>query len=707
MLLHRFALLFGLACGEAGGAILFVELMSNRSSSSAGVPAWPVLTLLALPAAVHAQVISSPTLPSVFVTATRYEQESISTPAYLTVITRDQIEKASVSTVNEAVSRLGGLATRTSLNGGNELTIDPMGFGDTAGSNLRVLIDGIPIRDGDATEIRLSGIPIESVDRIEIQRSSGGVLYGGGSTGGVLNIITRTSSVKRNEGSSASLYAGRGSFSTDEYRFSGQYVKDGLELSIAASDRQSSGFRAHSANSDRGVFFNAKFNGDAFRAGMSLSNEDSYAQSPGPLSEIQYRTDRRMAQPDSVANKTRGNIETTRLAVFLEREVANIIWRLDSSMRWRDLDTVAVKSGTASAFSFQGNDHFLSLSGQRAFDLTFGQSQLIFGVEQGDWSQFRRYPPPLTFGNYQLDFNSISYFIKDDIDIPSLGLRLTAGYRSERNERSQLGLSYGDRLDNNYDRSAWELGLSKRIDDDNSVYARIATSFRFANIDEFGSSYYLDGTTRVLLPQTSRDQEIGWKRNFGSRGRLNIRAYRNDLTNELSFRNDLGITGWGSILESNVNLPPTRRQGLDLDLSYQWSAAILFGSSLSIRDAKFRDGEFSGKRIPMSASEIISLRGEYAIDDRQKVGAMTRWTSSQYVALDFDNNYSMPSYAVSDLYYQHKTSQFDLAVKVLNIFDQNYYSYATRVTASGATPAYTAVYPDFGRSFWISGRWRF
>jgi outer membrane receptor protein involved in Fe transport len=109
----------------------------------------------------------------------------------------------------------------------------------------------------------------------------------------------------------------------------------------------------------------------------------------------------------------------------------------------------------------------------------------------------------------------------------------------------------------------------------------------------------------------------------------------------------------------------------------------------------------------MSASEIASLRGEYTIDDRQRVGAMTRWTSSQYVALDFDNNFSMPSYAVSDLYYQHKTSQFDLAVKVLNIFDQNYYSYATRVSASGAVPAYTGVYPDFGRSFWVSARWRF
>jgi len=208
MLLHRFALLFGLACGEAGGAIHFVKLMPNRNYSSADLPAWSILTLLALPASALAQAASSETLPSVFVTATRYEQQSISTPAYLTVITREQIDKAGVSTVNEAVSRLGGLATRTSLNGGYELTIDPMGFGDTAGANLLVLIDGIPVRDGDATEIRLSGIPIESVDRIEIQRSSGGVLYGGGSTGGVLNIITKTSSSQRSEGSSASVYAG-------------------------------------------------------------------------------------------------------------------------------------------------------------------------------------------------------------------------------------------------------------------------------------------------------------------------------------------------------------------------------------------------------------------------------------------------------------------------------------------------------------------
>jgi len=505
-----------------------------------------------------------------------------------------------------------------------------------------------------------------------------------------------------------------GSFSTNEYRFSGQYGKDSLELSIAASDRQSSGYREHSANSDRGVFLNAKFNGDVFRAGASLANEDSYAQSPGPLNELEYRTNRRMAQPDSINNKTRGNIGTTRLAAFLEREMASVIWRLDSSMRWCDLDTVAVKGGFPSSFNFNGNDNFLSLTGQRSFDLTFGRSHLVFGVERGDWFQFRRYPPSLGFGNFQLDFNSLSFFVKDDIDIPSLGLRLTAGFRSERNDRSQLGLLRNDRRDNNYDRSAWELGLSKRIDDENSVYTRIATSFRFANIDEFSGSSNLDETTRILLPQTSRDQEIGWKRNFGSRGRLNFRAYRSDLMNELAFRNELGLIyytiggiNYSYMLESNINLPSTRRQGIDLDLTYQLTASILVGSSLSIRDAKFRQGEFSGKRIPMSASEIISLRGEYAIDDRQKIGAMTRWTSSQYVALDFDNNYPMPSYTVSDLYYQYKTSQFDLALKVLNIFDHNYYSYATRVSASGALPAYTAVYPDFGRSFWVSARWRF
>jgi len=37
----------------------------------------------------------------------------------------------------------------------------------------------------------LNGIALESIERIEILRGSGAVLYGGGATGGTINIVTR------------------------------------------------------------------------------------------------------------------------------------------------------------------------------------------------------------------------------------------------------------------------------------------------------------------------------------------------------------------------------------------------------------------------------------------------------------------------------------------------------------------------------------
>ncbi len=675
------------------------------------LPALAALTPLLSPCLAHAQSVDTPALPQVLVTATRYEQDPQSTPTYLTVITREQMESANVLTLNEAISRIGGLATRTSLTGGNELTVDPLGFGDTAGANLLVLIDGMPLREGDATEIRLSGLPVESVERIEIQRSSGAVLYGGGATGGVVNIITRASAGQASDTTSASIYAGRGSFSTNEYRVGARYAKGGLDLSLAASDRSSEGFRQHSANSDRGLFVTGSYTGGQARVGFSLSSGDIFAQTPGSLTESQYRTDRRLAQPESVANNTRIAIETTRVAAFAEREFGGTLWRLDASTRRRTLDAVAVQGGWPSAFDYHGDDRFVGLSGQRIDATPLGRSRLVFGIERGNWSQLRHYPPPLTFGDYQLDFRSTGYFIKEDLDIDRFALRLTAGYRSERNERSQLGLRFGDSVDNRYTRSAWELGAARQLGPADSLYARLATSFRFANIDEIGTSFDAAYNPVNLLPQTSRDYELGWKRQFGDKGRMDLRIYRSDLDNELAYGN-LGLDGSGYLVSSNLNLAPTRRQGADLNLGYQLTAKLLVGTALSIRDARFRSGSYEGKRVPMSAGQVVSLRGEYALDPRQKVGAMARWMSSQFVALDFDNQYRMPGYAVADLYYQYRIGKIDFSLKALNIFDKSYYSYATRAQDAAASlpfapVLYTAVYPDAGRSLWVSARLRF
>ncbi len=684
--------------------------MPNRPTPCGGAPVLAALPALLCAAFATAQTTEPSNtiqlLPQVVVTANRYEQDTKSIPGHVTLITREQMEAANVSTINEAVARLGGIATRASLTGGNELTIDPMGFGDTAGSNTMILIDGVPIREGDMTEVRLSGLPVESVERIEVQRSSGSVLYGGGATAGVINIITRASGTDPKAATSASVYAGAGSFSTTELRANARYVKDGLDLSLAATERDSDGFRRHSASNDRGLLLTAKYAASFARFGMSFSSENNTAQTPGSLTLDEFRADRRMAQPASVANRTRSDIESSRLSAFAETEWAGVQWRIDASTRQRDFDAVAVMGGFPVPLQYRGDDQFTGLSGQRIDELAIGRNRLVFGAEHADWSQQRRYPGS-TLGTYQLDFTSTSYFVKDDLDLTQLGVRVTAGYRSEHNERTQLAVNSASLIENRHTRSAWELGVTKELDAHDSVYARLATSYRFANIDEFTTSYAPDYTVLPLLPQTSTDQEIGWKHLFGARGRLDLRIYRSNLDNEIAYNNYVGVDNWGFVQGSNVNLAPTRRQGIDIDFSYQLSSRWLVASSLSLRDARFRSGDYEGKRVPMSAREVVSLRTEYALDSQQKLGAMARWTSAQYVAMDFNNESRMPAYAVADLYYQYKVGKFDLSVKALNLFDKSYYSYATRSWDPTSSFQYTAVFPDAGRSLWVSARYRF
>ncbi len=672
--------------------------MSSRRKFAGGAPVLAALPALVLAAFSHAQTqndsstlassVTDKPLPQVVVTGTRYEEEVQVIPAHVITISRDQIATSNVSTVNEAIMRFGGIASRVSLSGGNELTADPMGFGDAAGANFMVLVDGVPMREGDASEVRLSGIPIESVERVEIQKGSAAVLYGGGSTAGVVNIITRASAPGSGSGTTASAYMGVGSFSTYEARANARYTEAKMDLTLSAANRRSDGFRIHSGSESRDVYLAAKFATDSVRFGVNLRSETIDARTAGPISVAQFQANRHAAQADSVTFDTRSNTASNRLSAFAETEAAGVVWRLDASTRTRDFDFIAVYFGAPTTSIYDGTDHHVGISGIRSDKVAMGENRLVFGVERSDWRQKRSYPGS-TLGDYSLKFNGIAYYIKDDFDIPSIATRFTAGYRYENSERSQLSLpAPGQLIAADYAQSAWEFGASHALTQNDSIYARESTSYRFANIDEFTTSY--SGANLVsLLPQTSRDHELGWKHRFDDRGRIDLRVYQSDLDNEIIY---------DVVNYNNINLDATRRRGLDIDAGYQLSSRIFAGGSLAFRDARFTAGANSGKVVPLSAREIATLRGEYAFDKASKLGVLSQWVSGQFIAGDFGNQIRMPSYGITDVYYQRKIGKVDLSFKVQNLFDKSYYSYAT---LSGGS---TAVYPDAGRSFWLSAR---
>lgn len=128
------------------------------------------------------------TLPAVVVTATRTEQSADDTLASVTVITREDIEKKQLLSVQGALLGVPGLGVSSSGGLGKDSNVYMRG---TNSDQVLVLIDGV--RAGSATTgtTAFQDLPIDQVERIEIVRGPRSSLYGAEAIGGVIQIFTR------------------------------------------------------------------------------------------------------------------------------------------------------------------------------------------------------------------------------------------------------------------------------------------------------------------------------------------------------------------------------------------------------------------------------------------------------------------------------------------------------------------------------------
>ena len=85
---------------------------------------------------------------STVVTGSKYSEDSLQVPSFITTITKEQIQASGALTVDEAISRIGGIPSRPSLYGGNELNLDLGGFAELAASNQIIIIDGMQYKQG-------------------------------------------------------------------------------------------------------------------------------------------------------------------------------------------------------------------------------------------------------------------------------------------------------------------------------------------------------------------------------------------------------------------------------------------------------------------------------------------------------------------------------------------------------------------------------
>ena len=124
------------------------------------------------------------------VSTTGFETSQRNITSNVTVITAKDIEEKNYQSVAEVLKDVPSINV---IGDPKNPIIDMRGQGDKATANVQVLIDGIGINLLDTSHAKtpINTVPVENIEKIEVIPGGGAILYGSGTRGGIINIITK------------------------------------------------------------------------------------------------------------------------------------------------------------------------------------------------------------------------------------------------------------------------------------------------------------------------------------------------------------------------------------------------------------------------------------------------------------------------------------------------------------------------------------
>ena len=173
----------------------------------------------------------------VTVTATRTETVETDTAVPVSIIEREQIERQTLTTIGDLFRRLPGVST---VNEG-PFQVRPRIRGLDS-NRVLILVDGERLNNS-RTSTSNSGIEtglvdVDQIESVEVARGSGSVLYGTDALGGTINIITRDTLPREDDG--FRLGGGfNGLFSSNETGRRGSAYVNGSGSRFGVRSRQS------------------------------------------------------------------------------------------------------------------------------------------------------------------------------------------------------------------------------------------------------------------------------------------------------------------------------------------------------------------------------------------------------------------------------------------------------------------------------------
>ena len=657
----------------------------------------PACPLRALPLAIalcfsaapaFAQDAPSQVLPPVLITGARFASDPGLLPIGATVISADDIRRAGVGDVNAAIRKIGGVYGRQSLDGSPDFGLDLRGFGTNSSQNLVVVLDGVRLSENELSSAMLSAIPIDSVERIEITRGGASVLYGDGATGGVINIITKRPGKQAGRGS---VYAEVGQFGERAARASMAQAWDGFALDAALGAQRTDNYRANNEFKQRNFTGGAQWTSREGRMGLRIDSARQDARLPGALTEALFNADpRQTVHPDDF-----GSLDTDRVTAFIERRAGSFDLAADLSHRERTTHATFVDPYGAFVSGSTGRQTQFSPRVRHLADVGDVKNELVAGLDFVRWnrsteSDYAGFPS----SDAKASQSSRAIYVRDEVRAGKA--RIAAGARHEHFDKDfsdPFGyptVAYHDSPSLN----AWELQGGFDVMPMLTLYTKAGQSYRVANVDE-------NSATRVankpLAGQTSHDVELG--ATFGDTAQqLTARVFRHKLNNEIFY--DASVF-------SNINLDPTRRQGVEIDAMTRIGADWRLNAHMQHVQATFTEGPNAGKEMVLVPKNIVTARLSWVPADGQTADIGAQWVDRQRYGSVIDNSCParpVPAFTTLDGRYAKKLGAWEVALSVLNITDKQYFSNAFM----GSSPACKqGVYPSDGRQMKVSARYDF
>lgn len=629
----------------------------------------------------------------VVVTATRFPAENRDLPIGVSVITGEDIARSTSQTLPQLLSLRAGIQIRDA-SGSPDQQVDMRGFGITGDQNTLVLLDGQRLSENELTSARWSTVPLDSIERIEILRGSGAVLYGGGATGGVINIVTKAPKSGAVSGQASVLGGSYGTVRVEGGAGAGgENVAANAYASYYGSDNYRENNRVSQGNATAELRWFDATSSLSLRAFGAEQNLDL----PGALSAERIARNPRAASTPNDSSTLRGwgTILSGRERIG-DGELA-----LDATYRNRDANASILFFGNTFNTQTDVDVWTLSPRGRLPYALFGFDHTLVAGWDAAWWyyNQNRDFGP----ARLKADQTDFALYAQQTSQLTpttlfSYGGRVQTNSRFAQDRASFAPYATGSATGNPV---AWEFALRQGIVDGLAAFGKYGRSFRVPNVDElfnqFGGPNF-DPVVNNLAIQTSLGGEIGLEY-ADSKYAFRTTFYGMDLKNEIYFN---------PVTFTNVNLPPTERYGVEVQGRWSPSDAFDLSANYTYAIAEFRGGEaggvgLTGKSVPLVSKNKANAQLLWRFLPAARFFATVSYVGDQFFDGDATNTFGqkIPSYTLVNLKAEYDIDGWTLAAGVNNLLDEKYFNYGLVVG-----PTYVG-YPQAGLTVFGSARYAF